>query len=232
MPTLEEIKNYQGHSERINMQIITFCSLNYQKCLDLFVKTWQGAVIVYTDSAKLEVPEGVEKKVITAETQDWNMNTFNKIKAIRQHLQDAKEDSAFLFLDVDCQMRGDVSEVFDEFPNHDVICTRMTSRQKNNADVNSGVIFFRVNERVKKLCKDWQALALQYQKDEVKLPEQTAFSNLCYEGFDKLRDLRVAGVSEMVYNSENDRCKDFGQQIEQYKPKIVHFKAGLWKALS
>lgn len=92
-------------------------------------------------------------------------------------------------------------------------------------------MFFRNNIRTQVFVEEWEDRARKYLNDPklTKYHEQTAFSHLCYEGFDGLKPWSVGVVSEKIYNCEHDEEDKWLETIRKHEPKIIHFKNGWWK---
>lgn len=204
------------------MIICTWIGKNYKESLDIMFPTWKAEkILVYTDTDEFGI------KLFPSESTDFNENCRRKIFAIKRTLID-NPNKDVLYIDSDVMMIKSPEEVFDN--DFDVCATRMVHRtdKAGEKDINAGVSFWKSNDKTIKFCDEWLKLEKQF-RDNQKYPEQHAFSNLCYMGYDQLIDVKVINVSERIYNFEHDSLTTFTQWLPIYKPKLVHFKTKRWQ---
>lgn len=220
-------------SRKNKITLISYCSLNYQACLDKFLPTWTAdEIIIFTDSEDLILPDKVRKVVLQSGTsKDWHVNTERKIISVIGGLNLATNDN-IMWIDCDCMMVKPVNDVFNTM-DKDILATRMVYRRDKSGEreINSGVIFIKRNDRTIKMADEWLDLARKYIKipDYATYHEQTAFSHLCYEAYDGLKYFTVGNISERIYNLENDDHSMLLKWISTYNPHIIHFKSRLWE---
>ena len=204
------------------MLVINYTAENYRDCLSFTKPSWKAdKVVVYSDSDKF----GIKKY---EPTTDFNEHCKRKILTVKDIIKNHKGQD-ILYLDTDVYMRECPLEVFKNNPNADLIVTRMVRRKRfHHPEINAGVFFIRANDKTEQMCDTWLTLEAENRiKGNVKYPEQNALEQIAYMGYDGLIDLKVANVSENLYNFERDNKDDFLSGMN--KSKLVHFKNGFWK---
>jgi hypothetical protein len=198
--------------------IVTYTGANYKECLDLTLPTWQKYhdVTVYSDTEDFGI------KMFEPST-DFNESCRRKILVIQRAL---KENPDIIYLDTDILLFGKI----DVQKDYDIVATRMVHRfdKDGEKDINAGVSFWKSNERTLKFCEEWLKRDLEY-RGKFKYPEQHAFSELCYEGYDGLRDVKVGNVSERLYNLEHDNKRTLVEWVKKYRQIAVHLKTQVWR---
>lgn len=210
------------------MIIVTYTSENYKPVLDVVLHSWQRAkpdkILVYTDTDLFGI------KLFKNQTTDYDMNCLRKVYAIMQALKDNDRQN-ILYLDSDCYLRELPNQVFDDYRNFDIACTRMVRRKREKREINAGVSFWRASWLTVQFCQKWLELAGHYMKQGIKdFPEQKAFNNLCYQFYDNYQSgmTQVINVSEEMYNYERDSAEEFLADMPK-NAHILHLKQGLWK---
>ena len=205
------------------MIIVNYTSENYKECLDTMKPTWENflqvgdKLLLYSDTGKFG------EKVFEP-SEDFNESCRRKILTIQKVLKENQGENV-LYIDTDVMMMSFIpQDVFYK----DVVATRMVHRKDKGGekDINAGVSFWKANERTIKFCERWLEDEKEYQ--DFKYPEQHAFNELCYRGYDGQEDYSVGNVSERIYNFEHDNPNVFLKWIPIYKPKLVHFKSKRW----
>lgn len=201
------------------MEIITYCSKNYESLLKKLLPSWKNFcndIIVYTDS-NLEINANQIK--ISSQQKNWRCNTIKKVEAIQIHAEKVNE---FVFLDSDCFVGLEFSEVFKE--NFTVGVTG------EGAVINSGVMFFKNSRQNKSFFEEWASLVkydngLHSEQDSLnKIYSTKKFS---MKMFPKSKYNAYVGF-KTPFCEELDR-REWVKLIKS-KPKIVHFQgAGHFK---
>jgi hypothetical protein len=200
------------------MIICAYCGENYKDCLDITMRTWKAdKVVVYSDTDKFGI------KMFEPST-DFNESCRRKILIIKRTLEENIGQDV-LYLDVDVFMKGYVSNVFKH--NYDITVTRMVRRTRFMPEINAGVSFWKSSQNTIDFCDKW--LELEKKKQKEKYPEQNAFNELAYEGYDEKLKVKVGNVSENIYNFERDNPILFRKEALEYKPKLIHMKGEKWK---
>ena len=208
----------------MKLSVINYTGENYRDCLNFTKPSWgkAGGIIIYSDSDKL----GIKKYEPMGE--DFDGHCKRKILTVKDIIKNHKGQE-FVYLDTDVYMRECPKEVFEDNPNADLIVTRMVRRKRfHHPEINAGVFFFRANDRTEKMCDLWLELEAENRaKGNVKYPEQNALEQIAYMGYDHEIDLKVANVSENIYNFERDNRDDLIAGMNN--AKLVHFKGLVWK---
>lgn len=195
------------------MEIVTYCSKNYEKVLEKMLPSWLALgsrVVVYTDSG-LEL--NVEQIRIGPQESGWRANTIRKIEAIGKH---AEADVDFTFLDSDCFVGERFEEVFNEDFSFGITGDEFS--------INSGVIFIKRSKENRKLISEWLSRAAA---DGHSHSEQNSLSELYKE-----RRFSIKMFPKSKYNCyvgfktpfcEESDAKDWLRLVRS-KPKIIHFQ--------
>jgi len=204
------------------MKVITYCSKNYKECLDIMLPTWKkycGDVLVYSDTDEFGIK-------MFEPSEDFNESCTRKIKVIKKTLEDYKGQN-ILYIDTDVMMTGFIGDDVFKF---DIMATRMVHRDDKGGvkDINGGVSFWKSSQFTINFCDEWLFLDSYFQ-GKTKYPEQKAFSTLCFKYYDMDFDYSVGNISERIYNLEHDNPEIFLEWIEDYRPKLIHFKTKRWK---
>lgn len=193
------------------MIIVNNTAPNFAECKDVCVSTWKGKQDLYELDAEY-----------------FNGHCTNKINAIKSAHEKYPNEN-LLYLDSDVIM---VEELSDELFTHDILTTRMVVRPERPyyKEVNAGVFLMKSNERTAKFIDEWFKLDKIYQQNpDIPYPEQRAFNDLAYKGYDGLREWTVGNLSENIYNFERDDTQEWMDGIEKYNPKLIHMKTKRWQ---
>jgi len=213
------------------MHILSILTEEYRDLLQLSIPSWLkfntvNKIYLYTDfdweppSSRIVVINDVPKNL------NWLQICASKPFLMRDLIETQSQKINFIYLDADCVMFKDVSEVF-ETP-FDIKAARLHLAR---SPVNAGVFFFRSNERTLKFANDWIKLQEEIRASGRGLKpfknnyEQMAFSQLLRQAN------RVVGVSDLPakYNCEADSKDRLLSLVSTYHPSIVHFKGMTWK---
>lgn len=195
------------------MEIITYCSKNYEILLKQLLGSWKhfcDDIVIYTDSI-LEI--NAKQIKISEKEEDWRCNTMKKIEAIRAH---AERGCEFTFLDADCFVGADFSEIFEE-----EFSVGVTGE---NSTINSGVIFFKNPKKNRAFFDDWVSKSkinngLHSEQNSLKdIYETKKFSMMM---FPKSKYNAYVGF-KTPFCEEWDR-KEWVRLIKS-RPKIIHFQ--------
>lgn len=183
---------------------------NYQECLNITKPTWKGQLELYNLDA-----------------DNFNGHCTNKIISIYKCLL-KHPDNNIIYLDTDVIQTKEIPE--DIFT-HDILATRMVVRPERPyyTEVNAGVSFWKSNKKTIKFCEDWLELDKEYQKTDKSYPEQSAFNDLIYKGYDGKINIKTGNISENLYNFERDDTKQWINGIKEYNPYLIHMKQQRWK---
>lgn len=209
--------------------IFTICTRNYEDVIDLTVPTWSSKdsvdrIYLYTDFNYTTEDPKVEVINILDETEDW-LKIVGFKSLVLSHFIKNKITENFAFIDIDCILLKDVSEVFNhEF---DVAATRMNKKKS----ANSGVWFCKNSEGLINFSQQWDELQKKFlkQKKGVK-PYHQSYSQLSFsEILHKNKNIKVLPIDENVYNCEHDTVDGWLKKIDKYNPKIIHLKGRRWR---
>jgi hypothetical protein len=198
--------------------IINYTAQSYKECLDISLPTWLGEVKIYSDSNEFGIKE-------YSPCYDFDDHCVRKILTIKKAIKENMGKN-LVYLDTDVIMTGSIDEVFENPA--DLIVTRMIRRDNQAPEINAGVFFIRANEKTLKMCDLWLSKEKEL-RGIAKYPEQNALNWIATQGYDGLIDLKVSNVSEKIYNCENDNPNKHLQDIQKYKPKLIHLKTQRWK---
>lgn len=229
---------------KIKKVLLSYCSYNYKDAFDFVIKSWIenvsfDKIIIYTDSDQL-VYDNPKVEIIKffEPSSSWIIGTGRRLEVIEDYILKRDEQYEYLcFLDIDCYIAQDFSEVFDSISNYfDIGLTRLNfgnDYSKNTAT--AGVFFLRNNEESKKFIKDWIDLAEQYKKNEKMIRDhkisyvQYSFTQIAFNSFHNLTSYKILNLSEKVYNSERSDLNEWYDDIQKFNPKILHFKGNRYQ---
>jgi hypothetical protein len=131
-----------------------------------------------------------------------------------------------LFLDIDCFMVRDVKEVFTE--KFDIAITRLNSKESYaNRTATAGLWFARLNDGYFNFIEEWFKVAKEFKDLGIGIKKyhisyvQYSFTKVAKAN---TKRYRVLPIDEKVYNSEHTIDTKWLRMIEQYRPKILHYK--------
>jgi len=214
--------------------IFSICTENYKDALDFTLPSWikqdaVGKIVIYTDfdydtikSNKLEIINTLKK------TDDWLEIVGLKAIQLKEFLE-TYNPRHFVFLDVDCYILKDVSEVFSQ--DFDIAATRMNKKKP----ANSGVWFVKNTDKIKRFADDWILKQDEYKKNGWGIKkhrssyEQNSFSDILHKEHKNKTYFNVLPISEGTYNYEDDNMDRWINNVNKHKPKILHFKGRRWR---
>jgi len=209
--------------------ILTYCSKNYMDAFNFSIDSWlkikADKIIIYTDFDLKFNSNRVEIVKHFRPSKKWLVNVGRKIPTILHYL---KRDNAgqIVFLDMDCYIVNDFSEVFEK--DFDLAATRFFSEHAET--ISTGVWFARANERVIEFMERWDRLSYEYkiQGRGMKIAEtayeQYSFSDLARKTYKNELICKILPLEEKIYNCEHDNIEKWKEDIKEYHPKIIHFK--------
>lgn len=227
-----EIENTKQHFE-----ILAYCSKNYIDAYNFTINSWTkldtcDKVHLYTDwqftpdNPKVEVT-----KFFTNCNCNWVTGCARRLDVIKDFSEKYKNSGKnIIFMDMDCYMKSDVSEVFDR--DFDIAITRLYSKEKYTEGTASDSMWFaKMTPGYTEFIDAWVKLA-----DEMKYKQDTASRTILYTqyAFNKVARQKimlsptcdVLALDEHIYNSEHSDLKKWFHDIVTYHPKILHFKNG------
>lgn len=216
------------------MTIFTICTENYKDALDFSLPSWLKFdsvenVYIYSD---FEFTYPDERIVVLNElpkTNDW-LEIVGFKSWVLSRVLNTFTDKNLAFIDIDCYMTSDVSEVFDD--ELDIAPTRIGVK---GVSANSGVWFCRNNENVRQFAKEWGDLQQEYRENKIGVVKyapsysQLSYSHILHRELKNKTYLNVFPISEEVYNNEADLMHDWMEKIRRGNYKILHFKGRRWR---
>ena len=210
------------------MTIITICTENYRDAIDFVLPSWlrhADKVVMFTDFKYSDPDSRVHVHNTIKKTDDWLEIVGLKVVILKEFLR-RHDDPEFVFLDIDCYLAGDISEVFSN--DFDVAATRMFDRKV----ANSGVWFCKRGRGLDHFAGQWFTLQKELRRKgigvirHVSSYSQRAFSYVLHND----HNIKVLPLDKNVYNSENDNRKKWVQDVAHYNPKVLHFKDRTWRS--
>ncbi len=215
--------------------IITICTKNYRKALNFCLPSWLQfpsvrRVYVHTDfDFKWDDKRVVVRKCID-NTEDWLKVVGMKPLLLLRHMNTKVLDAGgnLAFIDIDCYMVRDVSEVFNGA--FDLAVTRFT---ENGVDSSSGVLFFRASKRIQGFMKDWANHQEAFKGQGLGLkPYKSSYSQMALTYVLKRNKYRcnILPIEEKVYNNnraDHERWRGILMPNKE-KVKMLHFKGQRW----
>ena len=224
--------------------LLSYCSGNYKDSFDFVIKSWVDntsfdKIIIYTDTDELVYDDPrVEIIKFFEPNSSWIVGTGRRLEVIKDYIIDKNNKYSYLcFLDIDCYITRDFSEVFDSLKNcFDIGLTRLVSGNDHaKGTATAGVFFLKNNTESKKFITDWVSLAEKFKKNDTMLREhkisyvQYSFTQIAFDSFHNLTSYKILNLSEKVYNSERSDLDEWYDDIRRFKPKILHFKGNRYQ---
>jgi hypothetical protein len=221
--------------------IITYCNADYLPALRMFLPGWEASgaerILVFTDQGTPLPPEVESRPIFPAPAKSIEACWDRKIQ-ISRAFHGESPGSAFLLLDTDCFITGNVSGLFREHPLANVIATRMLRRRgEKTKTANAGVVGFRPGDDrpLADFLDAWHDLSEAYRATPTegslhgRFHEQTALNDLVQKAFDGgFPGFRAGIASERIYNCESDDPKSLPGLVEVHRPLVIHFKGKSW----
>ena len=232
----------------IKYAIIAYCSETYLDAYNFVVPSWiqnslADKIFIYTDSSNFnQISDKVNIIPAFSKNDTWIMGTGRRLDVIKDFTFNNDDYEYFAFLDIDCFITKDFSEVFEPFKSglFDFSVTRLFSNPdairkdgsfKQNATATAGVFFARKNHKFKIFINEWINLAETIKRINEKANRehkvsyvQYSFTELAWGAFHEQKPYKLHVISEKIYNSELQDIDAWKKDIEKYKPKILHFK--------
>jgi len=216
-----------------NFSIFTICTENYKEAINFSVPSWLKfnnvvKIYIYTD---FDLNYDDDRVVIINKinkTKDWLEVVGLKAILLKDFLENYS-DNNFVFIDIDCYMVKDISDIFNE--DFDIAVTRMFDKKS----ANSGIWFCKNNENIIKFSNDWINIQNRNKKNKIGIVKynssfsQKAFSEILHKEYKNKTYLKVLPVDVNKYNYERDDVDEWINNILKYNPYILHFKGRRWR---
>jgi frataxin-like iron-binding protein CyaY len=216
-----------------NFTIFTICTENYKDVIDITIPSWLKLnslekIYIYTD---FDLTYNNDKVVVLnkiKKTNDWLEIVGLKALLLKDFL-DFYEGINFAFIDIDCYIKEDFSEVFNL--DFDIAATRMNSRKM----ANSGVWFCKKGDGIKMFNKQWCLKQDEYLRKKIGVKKhissysQKSFSDILHKEYNNEKKIKVIPINENIYNCEEDSVDGWIKKIIKNNPKIIHFKGRKWR---
>jgi len=214
--------------------ILTICTENYGDAINFSPPSWlrlksMEKIYIYSDF-DLQYPD--DRVIILNEikkTDDWLEVVGLKPEILNRFIRTYSVVD-FVFIDIDCYITDDISEVFDN--DFDIAPTRMNVK---NVSANNGVFFCRNNNHLIQFIQEWMLLQTKYIEKSIGVKQyapsysQLSFSEILHRELHNKTYLNVFPLSASVYNNEADLEDDWLKKIKHTKYKILHFKGRRWR---
>lgn len=216
-----------------NYSIFSICTENYRDAMDFVLESWLkydnvDNIYIYTDfNIENNIDDRVKILNTLNKTDDWLEIVGFKAIILNDFINKFNVNN-FAFIDIDCYMIGDVSDIFNE--DFDIAVTRMY----NKRDANSGVWFCKNNENIKMFSEKWMDLQLEYKNKNIGVRKhsssysQRSFSHILHAEHKNLKYLKVLPIDKK-YNYEEGKVDEWVSNVNKYNPKILHFKKRRWR---
>jgi len=217
----------------VEFEIVTYVSQGFVKALEFSLPSWAanaGAsrILVYSDFP-IQENVGIQENrhFFLERSDDPKISWRRKITSLTNAYARCSTPF-FCWLDADVYCRASFMEVFGRMGTADIGATRMFNRSiRGYGAINAGVLFFQKLQTLSGFFTEWAELTDKLKGE--KWAEQTAASRLIHEAYHGLRPYYATPLSENLYNLEDDSNSTWLKRIEQYKPKLIHFKGGRWQ---
>jgi hypothetical protein len=215
-----------------DFEIFAYCSKNYQDAYDFVIDSWtrlpnMKKVTLYTDWDFKPNNDKVVVKHMFDESSDWLTGTGRRLNVIKDFSELNKtQEKNVLFMDIDCYIVRDVSEIFTF--DFDMGITRLDNGSSyTNKTATAGLWFCKLSPGYYNFINDWfvEAEHLKSKKigtDNHKISYvQYSFTTIAKRQTSRYK---VLSIDEKIYNSEHSDLKKWYDLIQKFKPKILHFK--------
>lgn len=222
----------KNNSNRFNYEIFAYCSQNYEDAYNFVIDSWTKPenvikVTIYTDWPLQSQNSKIIIKPIFEKNNSWIIGTGRRLDVIKQFSEENKNTPKnVLFLDIDCYLVSDVSELFS-YP-FDIAISRLYSRsQYTNLTATAGLWFTRLSPGYFNFINEWFKLAEIYKNRKLGIQDhRISYVQYSFTKIAKMKNANytVFPIDEKVYNSEHSDINMWYNMIRQFHPKILHFK--------
>lgn len=252
--TKAEKNNFNDNTgEKVKYAIVTYCSETYLDAYNFVIPSWiqnssADRIFIYTDSPNFNrICDKVKIIPLFQKDESWIIGTGRRLEAIREFTFNNIDYKYFAFMDVDCYITRDFSNIFMPLKRDlfDFAITRLFSNpdsirkdgtMKPNATATAGLFFAKNNNNFKTFVEEWTRLAQVIKKTsdianrEHKVSYvQYSFTELAWAAFHEQKPYRIHVASERIYNSERSDIEEWKNDILKYRPKILHFKGNRYR---
>jgi len=217
---------------KCNFEIFAYCSRNYEDSYRFVINSWTvpdnvTKVTIYTDWNLKETNPKVEIINMFPESNSWIVGTGRRLDVIKDYSDRNKgQNKNVLFLDIDCYLVSDISEVFTrEF---DIAITRLFSGEGYaNRTATAGLWFAKLTPGYYNFIEDWFKRAEQLKTAGYGVEDhRISYVQYSFTDVARMQTSRysVLPIDEKVYNSEHSDERTWYNLIRKHKPKILHYK--------
>ena len=216
----------------MSYKIISYMSRGYEPALRWVLPSWLRPeveeILLVTDFVPDNLPAKVRVVAQYPASEDWLVNNCRRAEMAARWLPDGQ----VAFLDLDCWILRDITEVFG--PPGTIAVTRFWSKEAHTGGtITDGAFFANVNSAVRDFCREWdrRVKANPYTHTQVgaAVTNQYRFTELCREAYKTGKPAIVLTAPEQLFNAEHSIRDALLAKCRQYAPSIVHLKGGQWK---
>ena len=219
-------------NKQCNYEIFAYCSQNYEDAYNFVIDSWTRPsnitkVTIYTDWPLQPKNSKVIVRPLFEKSNSWIIGTGRRLDVIKHFSEENKNNPKnILFLDMDCYLVSDVSEVFS-YP-FDMAISRLYSGSKyTNLTATAGLWFAKLSSGYYNFIEDWFKIAKVCKDKKIGIQDyRISYVQYSFTKVAKTRTPRytVFPIDEKIYNSEHSNINLWFNMIRQYHPKILHFK--------
>ena len=213
-------------------EIFAYCSKNYKDAYDFVIDSWTKLdtvtkITLYTDWEFTPNNPKIEVIKMFDEDESWIVGTGRRLDVIKHFSYKNKgTQKNVLFLDIDCYIVKDVSEIFNK--DFDIAISRLNSCfHYANKTATAGLWFCKLSDGYYNFIEEWFSRAQQLKNENIGL-DNHRISYVQYSFTDVAKTItpayKVLAIDEKIYNSEHSILDKWYDMIQRYKPKILHFK--------
>ena len=216
----------------MSYRILTYMSRGYLPALNWVLSSWLRPeveqILLVTDCMPSNLPPKVRVVAQYPPSEDWLVNNCRRAEMAARFLP----DGLVAFLDLDCWIRNDISEVFG--PPGTIAVTRFWSKEAHTGGtIPDGTWYANVNEDVREFCREWDRRVKQNPHTHTQVgaavTQQYRFTELCREAYKTGLPARVQTIPETIFNAEHSIREEVLAKCRAYSPSVIHFKGGQWK---
>jgi hypothetical protein len=220
------------YSQPLPFEIFAYCSKNYEDAYNFVINSWiklpnVTKITIYTDWKLIPTNDKVIVNHMFDCDNSWIVGTGRRLDVIKHFSEQNKgQKKNILFLDIDCYMVKDVSEVFTK--DFDIAISRLyTSQAYTNQTATAGLWFAKLTPGYYNFIEDWFKTAKEMKDKGIGLKDhKISYVQYSFTRVAKTKTSRynVMAIDEKIYNSEHSKDKLWYELIKKYHPKILHFK--------
>jgi len=218
--------------------IITYCSKNYHIKLKRTINSWYNQdsvknIFVYTDFLITQKSNKIIYQKLFEGSEDFGENCSRKVQCILHYFNNFitkdKQNDNILFLDIDCFIVKDISNLFDkDFYVGVTVYPEIKEKYKTN-NISSGFIAIKNNVKSLDLILKWKKKQDLLSKESPCRDQKSLSESIT--SIKKDPSYKLLLLDSNVWNLHPStgnigHIKEWYKKIETNNPNILHFSSG------